>query len=65
MTGIPDAFDQITNYRVNTAVGPIPEEDSVYLVGTMEISDTSGEYLAGTLFLEIATYNPLNQLTGC
>lgn len=55
---IPDALGQTGDFNVQTDIDDITGEESVYLVGTMEISNTSGEYLSGNLYLEISTSAP-------
>jgi hypothetical protein len=55
---IPDALGQTGNFGVTTDIDDITGEESVYLTSTMTISNTSGEYLSGTLFLETSTSAP-------
>lgn len=55
---IPDALGQTGNFSVDTDIDDITGEESVYLTSTMTISNPSGEYLFGNLFLETSTSSP-------
>jgi hypothetical protein len=55
---IPDALGQTGNFSVDTEIDDITGEESVYLTSTMTISNPSGEYLFGNLFLETSTSSP-------
>jgi hypothetical protein len=55
---IPDSLGLTTNYSVNTDIADITGEDSVYFKATMKISNTSGTYLFGNLYIEAALWTP-------
>ena len=55
---IPDALGQTGNYTVTTDIADITGEESVYLISTMNISNPSGTYLFGNLYIETALWTP-------
>ena len=55
---IPDALGQTGNFSVDTDIEDIVGEESVYLRSTMKISNPSGAYLYGHLYLETSPSSP-------
>ena len=55
---IPAALGQTGNFSVDTDIEDIVGEESVYLRSTMKISNTSGAYLYGHLYLETSPSSP-------